>query len=179
MEDVGRDVLGLGAVADAAGHVRIDAIDVLLVEHREAPGIALGGLDDAVFGRTTEALARGGVAIMTAAPGPVPMPPVEALTAAGVMVFAGSDNIRDAWSPLGNGDPLDRARLVAWRQGFGTDGQLSLALSLVTGNAARVLGLERYGLAEGAPGAVLALDAAHEPQAVAECPPRRVFQAAA
>lgn len=140
---------------------------------------ALGGLDDAVFGRTTEALARGGVAIMTAAPGPVPMPPVEALTAAGVMVFAGSDNIRDAWSPLGNGDPLDRARLVAWRQGFGTDGQLSLALSLVTGNAARVLGLERYGLAEGAPGAVLALDAAHEPQAVAECPPRRVFQAAA
>jgi cytosine/adenosine deaminase-related metal-dependent hydrolase len=134
---------------------------------------ALGGLDDATFGRTAEALATGGVAIMTAAPGPVPMPPVKRLTAAGVTVFAGSDNIRDAWSPLGNGDPLDRARLVAWRQGFGTDEELALAFAMVTEKAAKVLGTVGYGLAEGGPAAVLALDAAHIAQAVAECPPRR------
>ena len=56
-------------------------------------------------------LPRAGVAIMTNGPGPVPMPPVKRLVAAGVTVFAGSDNIRDAWSPYGNGDMLERAML--------------------------------------------------------------------
>ena len=135
---------------------------------------ALGGLDPTTFDRTAEALARGGVAIMTAAPGPVPMPPVEPLTAAGVTVFAGSDNIRDAWSPLGNGDPLDRARLVAWRQGFGTDEQLELAFAMVTEKAASVLGLAAWGVREGASANLLTLDAAHMAEAVAECPERRV-----
>lgn len=136
---------------------------------------ALGGLDPTTFGRTAEALARGRVAIMTAVPGPVPMPPVEPLTAAGVTVFAGSDNIRDAWSPLGNGDPLDRARLVAWRQGFGTDEQLALAMAMVTEKAASVLGLREWGVREGAAANLLALDAAHVAEAVAECPGRAVL----
>ncbi len=135
---------------------------------------ALGGLDPATFDRTAEALARGGVAIMTAVPGPVPMPPVEPLTAAGVIVFAGSDNIRDAWFPLGNGDPLDRARLVAWRQGFGTNEQLELAFAMVTEKAASVLGLAAWGVREGASANLLTLDAAHMAEAVAECPERRV-----
>ncbi len=47
---------------------------------------ALGEVDDAEFGRTAEALAKGGVAIMTNGPGPVPMPPVKRLVAAGVVV---------------------------------------------------------------------------------------------
>ncbi len=135
---------------------------------------ALGGLDHTTFDRTAEALAKGGVAIMTAVPGPVPMPPVEPLTAAGVTVFAGSDNIRDTWSPLGNGDPLDRARLVAWRQGFGTDEQLELAFAMVTEKAASVLGLAAWGVREGASANLLTLDAAHMAEAVAECPERRV-----
>lgn len=135
---------------------------------------SLGGLDDATFGTTAAALAEGGVAIMTAAPGPVPMPPVKALTAAGVTVFAGSDNIRDAWSPLGNGDPLDRARLVSWRQGFAADSELALALAMVTQHAARVLGIEGYGIAEGHVDDLVALPAAHAAQAVVECPAQRL-----
>ena len=55
---------------------------------------------------------------MTNGPGPVPMPPVRRLVAAGVRVFAGSDNIRDAWSPLGDGDMLARAMLVRVAPGF-------------------------------------------------------------
>jgi cytosine/adenosine deaminase-related metal-dependent hydrolase len=43
---------------------------------------ALGQIDDATFGRTAEALAAGGVAIMTTGPGPVAMPPVKRLLAA-------------------------------------------------------------------------------------------------
>ena len=63
-------------------------------------------------------------------------------------MFAGSDNIRDAWSPLGDGDALSTAARIAWRQGFASDQDLELAFALVTGNAARVLGVEGYGLHE-------------------------------
>jgi cytosine/adenosine deaminase-related metal-dependent hydrolase len=135
---------------------------------------ALGALDDMTFGRTAEALAGGGVAIMTAVPGPVPMPPVKRLTAAGVTVFAGSDNIRDTWSPLGNGDPLDRARLVAWRQGFATDEELELAFAMATEKAAEALGIGDYGVMEGRPGRLVAIEAPHVAAAVAECPQRRL-----
>ena len=77
---------------------------------------------------------------MTNGPGPVPMPPVKRLVAAGVTVFAGSDNIRDAWSPYGNGDMLERAMLIGYRQGLLADADLELAFDLANGAAARVLG---------------------------------------
>ena len=51
-------------------------------------------------------LARAGVAIMTSASSFGAMPPVKLLLDCGVVVLAGSDNIRDAWSPFGNGDML-------------------------------------------------------------------------
>ena len=59
-------------------------------------------------GRPT-ALARAGVAIMTNGP-PTGADAAgrSALRGAGVTVFAGSDNIRDCWSPYGNGDMLER-----------------------------------------------------------------------
>ena len=94
-------------------------------------------MDEAEFGRTAEALARADVAIMTNGPGPVPMPPVRALVAAGVRVFAGSDNIRDAWSPYGEGDMLERAMLIGYRQGFHADDDLELAFDLGNSRARR------------------------------------------
>jgi cytosine deaminase len=105
---------------------------------------ALGEVDEREFERTAETLARAGVAIMTSAPGPVAMPPIKRLCAAGVTVFGGSDNIRDAWSPYGNGDMLERATLIAYRQGFLADEDLALALSLVTEAPASVLGLDSF-----------------------------------
>ena len=110
---------------------------------------------------------------MTNGPGPVPMPPVRRLAEAGVAVFAGSDNIRDAWSPLGDGDPLSTAARIAWRQGFASDQDLELAFALVTGNAARVLGAEGYGLHERAAADLVAVRVeAGVPEAVAAHPPR-------
>ena len=82
---------------------------------------------------------------MTNGPGSAPMPPVKRLIAAGVTVFAGSDNIRDAWSPYGNGDMLERAMLIGYRQGFLADADLELAFDLASGAAARVLGLADHG----------------------------------
>jgi cytosine deaminase len=134
---------------------------------------ALGALDEPAFAATAAALAEAGVAVMTNGPGPVPMPPVRRLAEGGVLVFAGSDNIRDAWSPLGDGDPLSTAGRIAWRQGFATDRDLELAFALVSGNAARALGAEGHGLREGAAADLVALRAdAGVPEAVAARPPR-------
>ena len=133
---------------------------------------ALGAIDDATFGRTAEALARAGVAIMTNAPGVGPMPPVLRLRDVGVTVFAGSDNIRDAWWPYGDGDMLDRAQVIGYRQGFFTNEDLSHAYAMVTQLPARVLGLER-GVVVGAPADLVLLPVASIPEAVLNRPRRR------
>jgi cytosine/creatinine deaminase len=133
---------------------------------------ALGEVDERELERTAKTLARAGVAIMTSAPGPVAMPPVKRLCAAGVTVFGGSDNVRDAWSPYGSGDMLERATLIAYRQGFLADEDLALALSLVTEAPASVLGLEDYTLKEGAWADLVAVPVASVPEAVVEHPPR-------
>ena len=54
-------------------------------------------------------------------PGRRAMPPLKLLRGHGVEVFAGSDNIRDAWSPFGNGDMLERAMLIGYRANFRHD----------------------------------------------------------
>jgi cytosine/adenosine deaminase-related metal-dependent hydrolase len=133
---------------------------------------ALGAVDDVEFDRTAKALAGAGVAIMTNGPGPVPMPPVKRLVAAGVTVFAGSDNIRDAWSPYGNGDMLERAMLIGYRQGFLADADLELAFDLANGAAARILGLAGHGVKVGAAADLVAIPAGCIAEAVAAHPPR-------
>ena len=133
---------------------------------------ALGAVDEAEFARTAEALARADVAIMTNGPGPVPMPPIKRLVAAGVRIFAGSDNIRDAWSPYGNGDMIERAMMIGYRQGLNADADLELAFGLGNGAAAQVLGLVHHGLRIGATADLVAIPASSIPEAVAAHPPR-------
>ncbi|MCW6506446.1 amidohydrolase family protein [Lichenifustis flavocetrariae] len=134
---------------------------------------ALGAIDDADFDRTAEALARAGVAIMTNAPGVGPMPPVLRLAAAGVTVFAGSDNIRDAWWPYGDGDMLDRANVIGYRQGFYTNPDLAHAFAMVTEVPARVLGREAYGISEGQAADLVLIPSSSVPEAVLDRPRRR------
>ena len=50
------------------------------------------------------------------------------LRAAGVVVCAGSDGIRDTWGPYGNADMLERATLVGLRNNFRRDDELAIAL---------------------------------------------------
>jgi cytosine/creatinine deaminase len=136
----------------------------------------LGELDDADFGPTAEALAEAGVAIMTTGPGPVPMPPLKRLTAHGVRVFCGSDNIRDAWSPFGNGDMLERSGIVCDRQNFRSDVDLEEAFALTTDAPAEVLGRSNL-LKAGAKADFLILPAASIAEAVASRPmDRAVFK---
>jgi cytosine/creatinine deaminase len=133
---------------------------------------ALGAVDEFEFGRTAEALARADVAIMTNGPGPVPMPPLHRLRAAGVRLFAGSDNIRDAWSPYGNGDMLERAMLIGYRQGLLADADLEFAFRLCNSAAAEVLGLTDHELKVGGRADLVAIAAASIPEAVAAYPAR-------
>jgi cytosine/adenosine deaminase-related metal-dependent hydrolase len=133
---------------------------------------ALGQVPEATLGRTAADLAEAGIAIMTNGPGPEAMPPVKRLVAEGVAVFVGSDNIRDAWSPYGDGDMLDRARLVGYRAALLTDAELRLALDLVTSASARVLGLPPPLLEEGSAADLVLVAAEHAVEAVATAPPR-------
>jgi len=134
---------------------------------------ALGEVPPASLAPAAERLAKAGVAIMTNAPGSNAFPPVLPMRAAGVTVFAGSDNVRDAWWPYGDADMLERAMLIGYRSGFYTDEELAVAFDLVTASGAKVLGLADYGLEVGAPADLVVLDARSVPEAVVARPHRR------
>ena len=119
---------------------------------------ALGTLAPRLFEETADRLARAEVAIMTSCPPSAPVPPVGALRERGVTVFAGSDNIRDCWSPYGNGDMLDRAAIIAERHEMFTDRELEDAFALATREADKALGDPRRGLHLGAVGDLVALE---------------------
>ncbi len=135
---------------------------------------ALGSVDTDTAARTADVLGKAGVAIMSHGPGGAPIPPLALLREHGVEVFGGSDNIRDAWSPFGNGDMLERAMMIGYRANFRHDHELQLAFEMVTGAAARVLGIEAYGIAVGGPADFVAVEAGSVAEAVAARPRRKL-----
>lgn len=135
---------------------------------------ALGSVPTDIAARTADLLARAGIAIMSHGPGGATIPPLKLLKEHGVEVFGGSDNIRDAWSPFGNGDMLDRAMMIAYRANFRHDAELALAFEMVTAAGARVLGLADYGLRAGGPADFVAVEAATLAEAVATRPRRKL-----
>jgi cytosine deaminase len=112
-------------------------------------GFCLGAANQDDCARIADAMARAGISLVTHGGGASPLPPVKQLREHGVIVFAGNDNVRDTWSPYGNGDMLERAMLLAWRAGFRTDDDLALAFDIASIAGARILGLEGHGLAVG------------------------------
>ena len=94
-------------------------------------------------------LADLGISLMTSAPADTSVPPVDFLKALGVNICCGSDGIRDAWTPLGNGDMLERAMLLAFRFEWAKDAELASAFDSATYAGARALGLSGYGLEPG------------------------------
>jgi cytosine deaminase len=133
---------------------------------------ALGSIGPDVFAETADALARAEVAIMTSCPPSAPVPPVVRLRERGVTLFAGSDNIRDCWSPYGNGDMLDRASIIAERHGLYSDRALKDAFALTTSEADKALGAPRREISVGAVADLVALDAPSIADAVVDRPPR-------
>jgi len=137
-------------------------------------GFCLGQVDTSRFSGLAEGLARAGIAIISHGGGAATPPPFRLLHDAGVVVAAGSDNIRDAWSPFGNGDMVERAMLVAWRSGFRRDEDIALALHMATDLAARALGVTDYGLAPGCRADLVTLSGKTLAEAVISRRPREV-----
>ena len=122
-----------------------------------APGDLLGLADR---------LAELGIAIMTCAPPQVTVPPVAMLRSRGVTVCSGSDGIRDTWSPMGNGDMLERAMLIALRFGWSKDEDLAMAFDIASAGGAQALGIANYGLGVGCQSRLLLLPAENLAEAV-------------
>ncbi|SEF21364.1 cytosine deaminase [Amycolatopsis pretoriensis] len=133
---------------------------------------ALAQADAATQDRLAAGLAAAGITITTAAIFDFPVPPLKRLRAAGVNVACGHDDIRDLWSPFGSGDLLERAMHLAYRSTFRRDEDIEPALEAVTYGGARALGLDGYGLTEGAPADLVVVDAETPAQAVVTRPPR-------
>lgn len=118
------------------------------------------------------------IALMSSAPADCPVPPFLALREAGVNLCLGSDGIRDAWSPMGNGDMLERAMLLALRFDLCKDDELAAAFAAATANGSRALGREPGAIAVGAAADFLLLPAQTLGEAVVARPPQRqVFKA--
>jgi cytosine deaminase len=133
---------------------------------------ALGSIGPDLFAETADALARAEVAILTSCPPSAPVPPVGRVRARGVTLFAGSDNIRDCWSPYGDGDMLDRAAIIAERHALFTDRELEEAFALTTSEADKALGRPRRELRAGAVADLVVVAAASVADAVVDRPPR-------
>lgn len=159
----------------------------LLLDRVEAHGYAgrvvvshafcLGALPDARRGALLERIARAGVALLTTAPASVPVPPFRETRATGVTLFGGNDGIRDAWTPFGSPDMLDRARLIAMRYDLRRDDDLAAAFDCVSIEAAHACGFADYGFAPGMRADLVLVDAENVAQAVAMRPPRRFVMA--
>ena len=131
-------------------------------------GFCLGAADDAEFESAADAMADAGVSLVTHGGGASPLPPVKRLREHGVVVFAGNDDIRDPWSPFGNGDMLERAMLLAWRSGYRPDDDLALAFDCASSAGAEVLGLEGFGLDVGCRADFFTIEAECLAEAVAQ-----------
>ena len=99
---------------------------------------------------------------------------IKELMAAGVNVCIGHDSVMDPWYPLGHGDPLQAAFVLAHYGHMSGAEELKRLVDMITVNPARALGVEGYGLREGAPASLVVFDAPSEMDALRLLPRRRL-----
>jgi cytosine/creatinine deaminase len=142
---------GVACHARAVGHYEADRQDALLDLARE---VGLGLVSDPH---------TGSVAL-----------PVERAMGRGVAVALGQDDIEDAYYPFGRHNLLEVAFLAAHLLDMRSAPQLEVLVDLVTTSAARVLGLDGYGLREGGPADLLVHEATRTVDLLARHDPPRV-----
>lgn len=99
---------------------------------------------------------------------------VKELLAAGANVALSSNNIRNAFTPSGNGDLLEVALLLASAAHMTTPRERALLPEFFTGHAARALGVgENYGIREGCPADFVVLDTANRADVIIDQPEKR------
>ncbi|MBP5937618.1 amidohydrolase family protein [Streptomyces sp. LBUM 1476] len=126
------------------------------------PGVTLGpcgALPAEHASRTADQLAAAGVTVVCLPQGSCGAvegrgtAPVRLLRAAGVRVAAGSGALRDVSNPVGRGDPLEAAYLLASREGLRPED----AYDAVSASARAVLGLPEVRVEAGFPAELLAV----------------------
>ncbi|MEU6120548.1 amidohydrolase family protein [Streptomyces sp. NPDC047123] len=147
----GDDPARLGRLAAMAGGLRAGVTI--------GPCGGLGRLPSDVAARTAEQLAAAGVTVVCLPQGGCGSAerggaaPVRLLRAAGVRVAAGSGAMRDVSNPVGRGDPLEAAFLLASRCGLRPQD----AYDAVSGAARAAMGLPEVRVEAGFPAELLAV----------------------
>ena len=85
--------------------------------------------------------------------------PVQRLRAAGVNVAASSNNVRNAFTPFGNADPLEIGLLLMAGAHLSDPELAPVVFEMLTEAGARAMGLDTYGLAEGQPANLVLFEA--------------------
>ncbi len=90
------------------------------------------------------------------------------LREAGINVAVSTNNIVNPFTPYGHPDLLRQALVTAMVAHLGNLDQMAWLLDFITTNAARAIGVEGYGLAEGCRADLVVLDARDPAQAITE-----------
>jgi cytosine deaminase len=85
--------------------------------------------------------------------------PVQALRQAGVNVAYASNNVRNAFTPFGNADPLENGLLLMAGGHLASRADVEAVFEMATTNAARAIGLTEYGVSVGDRANLVLLDA--------------------
>jgi len=99
---------------------------------------------------------------------------VKALQEAGVTVCIGHDSVMDPWYPLGYGDPLQAAFVLAHLGHMSGDDELHRLLDMVTVDPAAALQLQDYGLIAGTAADLVVFDAPTDVDALRLVAPRHL-----
>ncbi len=97
---------------------------------------------------------------------------VKQLQEAGVNVCIGHDSVMDPWYPLGYGDPLQAAFVLAHLGQMSGDSELRRLIEMITVNSAAALGISDYGVRAGGPADLVVFDAPSEADALRLVAPR-------
>ena len=99
---------------------------------------------------------------------------VKQLLEAGVNVAIGHDSVMDPWYPLGYGDPLQAAFVLAHLGHMSGDAELKTLIDLITVAPAAALGVADYGLSVGNSADLVVFDARSEAEALRLQRPRHL-----
>jgi cytosine/creatinine deaminase len=99
---------------------------------------------------------------------------IKELLGAGINVCIGHDSVMDPWYPLGYGDPLQAAFVLAHYGQMSGYGELQQLIDMMTTYPARALGLPAYGLQEGAHADLVVFAAPSAMDAIRLVAPRRL-----
>jgi cytosine deaminase len=100
--------------------------------------------------------------------------PARRLLAAGVPVAAATNNVRNAFTPIGTADPVLMGLLVAVGCHMGAQGDLRQALAMLTEHPARILRVSDYGLQVGCRADLVVWNAERPEDIVATVAPRHL-----